>query len=196
MSALTVLIIRHAEKPDPAKPDLGPGLTPKGVEDKHSLVVRGWQRAGAWAALFGANMDRVDYPTPNIVYAANPDQSSPQDGSHGKRAFETIEPLCKRLHIAPNITRGIGEEVTLVAEAQQLAGVVLISWEHKRIVENILPELTKGQMLPHLPSKWDGDRFDVVLKLDRAQPGAPWSFRQLFPRLLPDDLDTPVGSNE
>lgn len=74
MSALTVLIIRHAEKPDMAKPDLGIGLTSAGVEDKHSLVVRGWQRVGAWTALFGAEMDRDDYPTPNIVYAANPDQ--------------------------------------------------------------------------------------------------------------------------
>lgn len=196
MSALTVLIIRHAEKPDVAKPALGIGLTSEGVEDKHSLVIRGWQRVGAWTALFGAEMDRDDYPTPNIVYAANPDQPSSQDGSHSRRPFETITPLCERVHVTPNTSHGVGDEAALVAEVQQLAGVVLICWEHKRIVENILPAFTKGQMLPHLPSKWNGDRFDVVLRLDHPQPGVPWSFRQLFPRLLPGDLDISVCRNE
>ena len=43
--ALTILIIRHAEKPDEAWP--GPGLTEQGENDTESLVIRGWQRAGA-----------------------------------------------------------------------------------------------------------------------------------------------------
>ena len=42
MLAQTILLIRHAEKSDPDRPDLGRGLTAKGDEDKHSLVVRGW----------------------------------------------------------------------------------------------------------------------------------------------------------
>jgi hypothetical protein len=37
MPALTILIVRHAEKPDKAAPD--PGLTLQGTEDKRSLVV-------------------------------------------------------------------------------------------------------------------------------------------------------------
>jgi hypothetical protein len=36
---LTILIIRHAEKPDESWP--GPGLTPDGSADKKSLVIRG-----------------------------------------------------------------------------------------------------------------------------------------------------------
>jgi hypothetical protein len=39
MSAVTVLIIRHAEKPD--RGELGPGLTANGEKDKKSLVIRG-----------------------------------------------------------------------------------------------------------------------------------------------------------
>jgi hypothetical protein len=196
MSALVLLVIRHAEKPDPNDPDLGPGLTTKGLEDKHSLVIRGWHRAGTWAALFGAGMGGADFPKPDIVYAADPDQASSQNGSHSKRPFETIIPLCKRLHINPVTTHGVDDEVALVKEVQQLTGVVLICWEHKRIVDAILPELTKGQSLPHLPTKWDGARFDVVLRFDRAQTHQQWSFRQLFPRLLAGDLDVPLSGKE
>ena len=67
MSALTILIIRHAEKPGEAWP--GPGLTPDGVADKKSLVIRGWQRAGAWSALFGGGLGGDDFPEPTAIYA-------------------------------------------------------------------------------------------------------------------------------
>lgn len=192
MSALTILLIRHAEKPD--GPELGPGLTPQGVEDKHSLVVRGWQRAGAWAALLGAGPVTPDFPRPDIVYSANPEKQPMQEGSGGKRAHETVLPLCERLHISPSTTHGVDDEAALVDEVQKLTGFVLICWEHKRITRAILPALTNGQTLPHPPATWDKDRFDVALRLDRAQSDAPWSFRQLFPRLLGGDLDVPIGS--
>jgi hypothetical protein len=62
MSALTILLIRHAEKPeDPATPELGPGLNEQGAADPHSLVIRGWQRAGTWAALFGSSVLGADF---------------------------------------------------------------------------------------------------------------------------------------
>jgi hypothetical protein len=192
MSALTVLVIRHDEKPDPNNSDLGPGLTVKGVTDNHSLVIRGWQRAGAWAALFGAGFGGPNFPKPDIVYAADPAQSSSQEGAVSKRPFETILSLCNRLHISPVTTHGVDDEAALVTEVQQLTGVVLICWEHKRIIEAIIPELTKGQNLPQVPTKWDGARFDVVLRFDRAQTGAQWSFQQLFPRLLLGDLELPL----
>jgi hypothetical protein len=190
VSALTVLVIRHGEKPDPDHPDDPPGLTPDGKKDNHSLLIRGWQRAGAWAALFGSRTGRADFPEPSIVYAANPDQ---QTGPHGKRALQTVLPLSERLHITPITKFGVGQESDLAKEVQALTGVVLISWEHKLIVEGILPQLTEGQTIPQLPTKWSGARFDVVLRLDRVQAGAQWSFRQLFPRLLVGDLDIPVS---
>jgi hypothetical protein len=58
MSALTILIIRHAEKTGEIWP--GPGLTPEGVVDEKSLVIRGWQRAGSWAVLFGTDLGGLD----------------------------------------------------------------------------------------------------------------------------------------
>jgi hypothetical protein len=72
MSALTVLVIRHGEKPDPDNPDRPPGLTSDGVKDKHSLLIRGWQRAGAWAALFGAKLDGDDFPEPTLGLRGEP----------------------------------------------------------------------------------------------------------------------------
>jgi hypothetical protein len=56
----------------------------------------------------------------------------------------------------------------------------------------MLPAIVDGQPLHGIPTKWDGARFDVVLRFDRAQPDAPWSFKQLFPRLLSGDSDVPL----
>jgi hypothetical protein len=188
MSALTVLIIRHAEKPEEAWP--GPGLTEDGQPDKKSLVVRGWQRAGAWAALFGAGLGGDLFPRPTVIYAADP--TSVADGEPSQRPFETIEPLAERLHLAPLTRWGHGDEAQLAAEIIELTGVVLVCWEHKLIASALLPALLGTRNLPGVPSKWDGARFDVVLRLDRAFPGAPWSFRQLFPRILAGDTEVPL----
>ena len=197
MSALTILLIRHAEKPEkPIDPERGPGLSATGDEDKHSLVFRGWQRAGAWAALFGHGADNSDYPRPDIVYAADPGQVSEEEEFKSQRSFQTVHALCKRLHVTPVTEHGVGDEPAMVAEVKKLTGTVLICWEHNMIVQSIIPEIVEEQKLPHLPTKWHGDRFDVVLRFDRVQAGAQWRFRQLFPRLLDGDLDVPVDQQE
>lgn len=198
MSSLTILLIRHAEKPAEklGDADLGGGLTVMGEADAHSLVVRGWQRAGTWAALFGSERGDSDFPRPAVVYSANPNQESVQGMDTSKRPWETIVPLCDRLHVQPITTHGVGDEKALVDEVIQLTGIVLICWEHKRIGKAILPELAQGQTLPLLPARWDRSRFDVVLRFDRTQNGAAWTFRQLFPRLLGGDTDVPLGTGE
>jgi hypothetical protein len=189
MSAVTVLVIRHAEKPDRGWP--GPGLTANGEKDEKSLVIRGWQRAGAWATLFGAGIDiRGTYPAPARIYAADP--ADAEEGKPSQRPFETIKPLADRLRLTPVTRWGHGDEGKIVADINSFTGVVLVCWEHKAIIANLLPALLAGQQIPDLPPKWDGVRFDVVLRLDRTSPAAPWSFRQLFPQLLAGDSDAPV----
>ena len=187
--SLTVLLIRHAEKPGEVWP--GPGLTLDGQPDDKSLVLRGWQRAGAWAALFGSgNNGGGDYPRPAAIYAANPDTAA--EGEPSRRHYQTIRPTADRLRLAPIVKWARGEEAGLVDEIVRLSGVVLIAWEHKRITEALVPALLAGQGLPGVPARWDPARFDVVLRFDRPAAGAPWSFRQLFPRLLAGDSDAPM----
>jgi len=189
MSALTLLIIRHAEKPDRGWP--GPGITVNGGTDDTSLVVRGWQRTGAWASLFGAGLGGAEFPRPALIYAADPNSTASSRSS--SRPFETITPLAARLGLTPVVTFAVGDEAALVEALREHTGVVLVCWEHKAICGAIVSALAKGQVFPNQPAKWDGDRFDVVLRLDRALPDAPWSFRQMFPRLLSGDSDTPMA---
>ncbi|WP_044561294.1 hypothetical protein [Azospirillum sp. B4] len=192
MSKLTLYFIRHAEKPEEPWP--GPGLTVDGKKDKESLVIRGWQRAGAWAALFGAGLDTGDYATPQAVYAATPGTVANKEPS--KRPFETASPLAARLGLAgPNTTYGKGQEAALVNELLTLSGVVLVCWQHEAIVQDIIPLLPIRRGKP--PTVWPGDRFDVVLRFKRKEADKSgkvggFAFKELYPRLLSGDSDTPL----
>lgn len=187
-ASLTILIIRHAEKPHQAWP--GPGFTLDGAADDKSLVIRGWQRAGSWSALFGAGLGGADFPRPAAIYAADPNATTGDEPS--QRPYETIAALAARLGLTPITTYAVGQEAGLAAEIAALSGVVLVCWEHKAIAGALLPALAGGQRVQGMPKKWDGTRFDVVLRFDRGAPGAPWSFRQLFGRLLSGDSDQPM----
>ena len=77
-----ILVIRHGEKPTP----LGPaGIKEDGREDDHSLVVRGWQRAGALASYFCYPRDRA-VACPTKVY-------SPP--THGKAGTKSKWPVAR-----------------------------------------------------------------------------------------------------
>jgi hypothetical protein len=165
MSALTIFIIRHAEKPKESWPDAG--LTAAGNIDDKSLVIRGWQRAGAWSVLFGVGLD--DYPPPTVIYAADPNATTGDEPS--QRPFETVIPLAARLGLPlPDTTYALGQEDQLASKIVSLTGVVFVAWEHKAIAHAILPAVADGQTLPGMPRKWDGARFDVVLRFDRTSP--------------------------
>lgn len=90
----------------------------------------------------------------------------------------------------------VSKEHELADEIRKLTGVVIVFWEHKAIVADLIPALKGDQTIPDVPAKWDSERFDVVLRLDRAVPDAPWSFRQLSPRLMSGDSDAPFTQLE
>jgi hypothetical protein len=158
---------------------------------EQSLVVRGWQRAGSWSAVFGTGLGGSDFPTPSTIYAADPTARTGDEPS--QRPFETISPLAARLGLTPETKYALGQETDLANAIVNQSGVVLVAWEHEAIVKALLPAITNGQTLSGMPSKWDGTRFDVVLSLDRSSPVDSWSFRQLFPCLLSGDSATPLG---
>jgi hypothetical protein len=187
MTTLTILIIRHGEKPG----ETSPGLTIEGRDDEHSLVIRGWQRAGTWTALFGSLANHA-YPRPDFVYAANPDKEPTGDHNITQRPYETIIPLGEKLGITPITKFGVGDEEALVAEIIGLTGTVLICWEHKKIGDAILPLVASGQIIPGLPRHWDAERFDVVLRFARDTEQSPWQFRQQFPMLMAGDSAKPL----
>ena len=125
-----------------------------------------------------------------MIYAADPNAIDGSDPS--QRPFETVAPLAARLGLTLNTEYAQGQEAQLAATIVAQTGVVLVAWEHKAIARALLPAIANGETLPGMPTKWDGARFDVVLRFDRTAPGAPWSFRQLFPCLLSGDSATPM----
>jgi hypothetical protein len=189
MSALTLMIIRHAERPD--GDELGPGLTETGQQDDKSLVVRGWQRAGAWAALFGTGLGGADYPKPDKIFAATPGAGAADDGP-SRRPFETVSALAARLEQDTKAKFAQGQEAELMEKVLGLSGVVLVAWEHKAIINDILPKIPVSHGSP--PKRWSGERFDVVLRFDRPAGASTFSYRPLYPRLLSGDLATPVDA--
>jgi hypothetical protein len=64
----------------------------------------------------------------------------------------------------PDTTHTVGQEAQLVAALVAQTGVVLVAWEYKKIAQAILPAIANGQTQPGTPAKWDGTRFDVVLR--------------------------------
>jgi broad specificity phosphatase PhoE len=161
-----ILVIRHAEKPSP----LGPaGITEDGRRDRHALVPRGWQRAGALAHFFCARAGDIGCPT----YLFSP-PSSGKSGDHG-RPHQTITPLAAKLGITIDTTYELDAEHDLVGAVLECDGVVLVSWEHKRI-----PRIANAILgdAATAPQTWSDGRFDVIWVFDRDPAGGRYTFRQ------------------
>jgi hypothetical protein len=178
-----IMIIRHAEKPDGASPDLG--VMADGTENKESLTVRGWQRAGALVRLF-CPVSGARELLPGTIFAAGIGH-----GSKSERPFETVTPLIDFLKQNGGVKENdkhLKDDLNgLMADVLTCSGTVLVAWEHKRIPDLValLPNA------PRVPAKWPDDRFDVVWIFDSAAGG--WSFSQKPQLLLVEDSDHPIA---
>jgi hypothetical protein len=191
MSAQTILIIRHAEKPEP---DEASGIDETGGPDGKSLTPQGWQRAGAWAELFVPSLGTpTALPTPDFIFASAPagpaDVEEDKTGSKSRRPLETVTPLA--LKAGKTIDQGFtkGDEVALAKALSQTAGVSLVCWQHEditRIAMAIAPDV-QG-----IPAVWPGDRFNVLYRLDRPDTNSVWTFRQVVPVMLKGDESTKI----
>ncbi|MGP6157517.1 MAG: hypothetical protein ACLPYS_08430 [Vulcanimicrobiaceae bacterium] len=152
-----IMLIRHAEKPSFDPPG---GVREDGSSDKHSLIVRGWQRAGALVTFFAKpTRPGIGVPATIFAVATSRDPSVSSEEAKSLRAQETVAALGRKLGVALNTTVAVGNDSALIAELRRAAGVVLVASEHKHI-----PVIAGGFI--ENPPAW-GDRFDAVWVLDR-----------------------------
>ena len=174
----TIYVIRHAEKPDGS----AAGVNAQGGADPESLIVRGWQRAGALASFFGSGGGLL---APGRVYASAPIKlHTPQGkiGSSSERPDETVSVLAAKLGLKVSGNFAKGQEAALASAVTALNGTTLVCWQHEAI-----PTIAKTILgtSTGLPQAWPSDRFDVVWRFVRS--GRAWSFDQVCQRLLPGD---------
>ncbi len=172
-----IMFIRHGEKP--GKDGGAPlGVTPEGAADIHSLLVRGWIRAGALVRFFGSAHDGIE--TPDVIFAASAgDAASP----HGKRASQTVTPLSLARGIRLDTRFEVGSESGVAAKILQQDGAVLVCWEHHNI-----PLIVAALGIDDAAAaSWPDDRFDLIWLFTSSQPGS-YSFTAMNQSLLEGDI--------
>jgi len=195
-----IYVIRHGEKPadpppvSPGQPTSAPGppfgVDVNGNQNAHSLLPRGWQRSGALAVLFDPALGALQagLRTPTALYS--PSYGKP-DKTQAHRTYQTIQGLAGRLGLPIQSPVPEGQEPAL-AEAILGSGreVVLICWEHRHI-----PAL--AQAIPTVdattvPTKWPGERFDVIWSFALDAAAGCYAFGQVPQQLLVGDTDTVI----
>jgi hypothetical protein len=174
-----ILIIRHAEKPDPDRGILGVDET--GRCDPASLSPRGWQRAGALVPKFSHLEAEC---RPHRIYAAR----SNANGKVSHRSIQTVKPLAENLQLAIDTRFGRGDEDALVRDVLNDTTAVLISWQHEGIPA--IAARIMGESATLIPSTWPEDRFDMTWLLTRTANA--WNFVQIPQHLLYGDRDEPI----
>ncbi|HEX9489176.1 MAG TPA: DUF938 domain-containing protein, partial [Stellaceae bacterium] len=133
---------RHGEKP--------------GEGDAH-LAPKGYQRAGALAALFDAKRNGGAYPAIDALFAAASTRES-------HRPVTTLKPLAGELGVAVDDSYTEKDHARLAAAllGRSYDGkVALICWHHGQI-----PALASALKATDAPSKWPDERFDLIWRLD------------------------------
>ena len=186
----TVLIIRHADKPDPGHA----GVDANGVSSPTSLVPRGWQRAGMWTELFAPSLGQPPaLPVPRAIFASAPrspgQAAAGQGGSKSRRPLETVTALAEKLATEVDLRFGKGREADLAAAVAQMSGVTLVCWQNPDllVIAKALAPDAKG-----VPNQWPSDCFNVVLRFDRPDPASPWTLQQIVPAMLKGDRSEPI----
>ncbi|HVN90687.1 MAG TPA: histidine phosphatase family protein [Candidatus Binataceae bacterium] len=192
MASATIMIIRHAEKPN----DEVKGIDDGGAQDKESLTPRGWARAGALACLFApaGSMKVGDLPVPSRIYSSARQRhdkvNGERIGSKSYRPTQTVAFVAEKLGLEPIMKFTAGQEGDLADVLKALSGATLVSWQHERILE--IAKGILGQLPPEVPQKWPDKRFDVVWVFEKENGGKSWKFRQVCQLLLPGDSSKPI----
>ena len=188
-----IMIVRHGEKPGKNPGKDGPfGVKQSGEQDEKSLLVIGWQRAGALNAFFapyGTKPANKAIATPDCIYAADPKGES-------KRPCETVSALAAWLGYEKgtakfNVQYDIGGgEADLVKSVLGQSGVVLVCWEHDNIMPNIVGAINKTVPIANygsIPGKWP-DVFYLVWVFDLDGAGKSYTWTSVNQNLMAGDV--------
>jgi hypothetical protein len=199
----TIFVIRHAEKP------VGKikGIDQNGSADKDSLIVRGWERAGALADFFGS---KEGLPAPDRIFAsAVAKRAAPaaktrrkkagraakrgskrgsKAGSKSKRPTQTVTALAAKLGQRVDVKYTKGQEADLVKTVTARDGKTLVCWQYEAIpkIAGLIAGSLKG-----IPKRWPSRRFDVVWRFTSSKSGK-WKFDQVCQQVLAGDSAKPI----
>ena len=220
--ATMIMVIRHAEKPGTYNSQSYSGVAALGdtcgKAGDESLVTLGWQRAGGLVTLFAPPWGpKTDLDTPAYIYAADPGSSADADGADAaadsasasggdgpsQRPYETVTAVAQMLGVTIDAKHKKSDYHKVVSDALAKSGVVLICWQHQDIAlgtsknpgisQYILNDTgTTGTL--GIPTKWPGDRYDLVWVFNRPSGNGPiTSFVQVPQMLLPGDSTTVIS---
>lgn len=167
LSDSTILIIRHAEKPE-----FGSGLSTEG-------------RARAQAYVRYFQDLRLDSKRLRVDYLVAAD-----DSEHSQRSRLTLDPLAQAIGLKPDLRFQARHPQELVSELRSRphGKTILICWHHREI-----PDLLRAfgvdpdRLLPH--GQWPAQQFGWVLKLRYDHEGhlIHRQTKRLKEHLMPDD---------
>jgi hypothetical protein len=167
-----IIIIRHGEKP------------PVGNE----LNARGWERANELVNFFSHDARVLKFGKPVAIYAVDPESDL-----KSLRPVQTVTPLAKALNLSIHQNYSKNQAQELIHEIMNTpeydGKMVLICWEHKAIISDLLPEMgILPSIWPKAPSKWPGNVFDWALIVDYQENGQIKKFKKIH-QFLPMDFD-------
>lgn len=171
---VTVLIVRHAEKPDVGR----------------ELNARGEQRAAAYADYFTPlKLDGQPLTPQRLIATA--------DSAESIRPRQTLIPLSLRLQLPieqPCANSKVDKLVSLLREKNQ-AKTLLIAWHHGHINKLIAAFGGDGPALIGMP-KWPVDVYDwlIVLRFDDNGKLIESRSQKIQEQLLPGDIAGSPGS--
>lgn len=171
---VTVLIVRHAEKPDVGR----------------ELNARGEQRAAAYADYFTPlKLDGQPLTPQRLIATA--------DSAESIRPRQTLIPLSLRLQLPieqPCANSKVDKLVSLLREKNQ-AKTLLIAWHHGHINKLIAAFGGDGPALIGMP-KWPADVYDwlIVLRFDDNGKLIESRSQKIQEQLLPGDVAGSPGS--
>ncbi len=161
----TVLIIRHAEKP----------------EEGSGLALEGERRAKAYVRYF-SNLKLEGHPMlPDCLVAS-------ADGPESRRPRLTLKPLAKALALTIDYRHAARDVAALTDELKKAphGKCILICWHHgeiDRLVE--LLGADPGTLLPR--GRWPDELYDWLLVLSYDHDGRLRDARRLCEALMPGD---------